>query len=453
MYKKTSEYHYQKISNKGDGKKISIMTDTYKPRIENDYTITTIKTVTSSKNGGECLCGLDHDKLSTNKYSKNYSSYSNILKDKKNLKCTCFECDHIYGSKNNKCTCGLCKDEKYTKISISNEKKTRGRSVETRNLNKYTLKKCICGEDEKNCTCNQNSSIKSNKVTSLIKSYSNIKPTATLSTKICTCGDIRCTCGKDHSSSITKISQTKNLKTILGSKKCTCGKKLCTCSQNQDISKKTYNASNLNIKTITTTTTKKNKDYKPIVNSTGNIRKLKAESKVTKTTTTTTTKKNKDYKPLVNSTANIRKIKEEAKVTKTRVSSEGNYKRPKEEQKCLCGLDHSLIRSTENRYYSSTINQAQCTCGDNYGCTCGLDHGHGHYEEENRRMEDERRRQMDEEERERRRKMDEEERERRRQLDLERKQLEDERRQLDEQKRKRRDDDEEKKKNDRRIKN
>ena len=125
MYKKTSEYRYQQISNKSNGKNISVIKEVYTPRIENGYTITTIKTVTSSKNGvngDECLCVLDHNN-STNKYSKNYTSYSNLIKDKKNLKCSCFESDHIYGSKNAKCTCGLCGDEEYTRISISNEKK------------------------------------------------------------------------------------------------------------------------------------------------------------------------------------------------------------------------------------------------------------------------------------------------------------------------------------------
>ena len=420
MYQKTSEYRYQQISNKGGGKNISIIKEIYTPRVENDYTLTTIKTVKSSKKGGECLCNLDNNKLSTNKYSKNYSTYSNIIKDGKNLKCSCFECDHIYGNKNKKCTCGLCGDEKYTKISISNKKKIRGRSVETRNLNKYTSKKCICGEEEKNCKCNQNSKNIS-KAGSLIKSYTNINSTSSLRKKQCTCSQIYCTCGKDHRSSITKISQTKNIKTTKGSKNCICGKKICTCNQKEDKSKKAYNATNLNIKTITSNTTKKNKDYKSIY-----------------------------------STGNIHKSKEESKIKKIRFSSVDNHRRSKEEKKCLCGLDHSLVRSTEKSYYNSTINQVQCTCGNYYECTCRcICPEHSHYEEdkrnkklmedellrdkEKRRIEDKRRKQLDLEERERRRKMDEEERERRRQLDLERKEIEDERRQLEEEKRKRKD--------------
>ena len=182
MIRKTEEYHYQQINDSGTNH-ISRIKETSIPRIEKDYSYTVIKTVTTSTNKGSNSLNTGFQNLLSTKNNKNYKSYSkysNLSKNKENLKYTCLDGDH--GDKNKKNTSRKYAEGKNTTISnINEEAKKRGKNFESRSLNKYSA--------------NSTNSISKSRAT----------------------GGLECTCGKDHNSGnsgVTKISQTKNIKTI-----------------------------------------------------------------------------------------------------------------------------------------------------------------------------------------------------------------------------------------------
>ena len=118
MFNKTKEYYYEQINDK-ENKKINIIKETTTPRDKKDVTYTIIKTVkkTYAPKGidDECICGHDHKEFSSNKYSKNYSSYSNIS-NKKQTKYSSADYKNNVSNKNNKCIC-----EKILKLAGINE--------------------------------------------------------------------------------------------------------------------------------------------------------------------------------------------------------------------------------------------------------------------------------------------------------------------------------------------
>ena len=200
MIRKTEEYHYQQIDNSGTNK-ISRIKETSIPRIENDYSYTVIKTVTTTTNkGSNSLSNIGSKNLSS---KNNYKNYSSLSKDKKNIKCTCFD-DHEDKNKN---TSLKYKEGKNTSITYINEAKKRGKTVESRSLNKYSA----------NNTNNN--------------------------TKDCTCKGLKCTCGKDHN--IIKISTNINSKYNRDKKTIGGEKKYISGTYKISNSNKNYNISNL----------------------------------------------------------------------------------------------------------------------------------------------------------------------------------------------------------------
>ena len=202
MFNKTKEYYYEQINDK-ENKKINIIKETTTPRDKKDVTYTIIKTVkkTYAPKGidDDCICGHDYKEFSSNKYSKNYSSYSNIS-NKKQTKYSSADYKNNVSNKNNKCICGKMR---CTCGDVAQEKKYRGRSVETRNINTSCIKKCTCGKDGKNCICGRGSQVYS-------REKNEVKTSIQSSGKICTCGKLYCTCGLDHSK--VNITQSTNIK-------------------------------------------------------------------------------------------------------------------------------------------------------------------------------------------------------------------------------------------------
>jgi hypothetical protein len=225
MLPKSNSYYYQQINTR-ESKKISVTKESYAPRTENGSTYTIIKTVKKTlipKGEDECLCGLDHKNLSSNKYSKNYSSYSKLNK---------------------------FQEGKSSRVSTTTEKKSRVENSEKRNVNRTSFK------DERNCTCGKDHSKSKITETKII-----IKSGA----KKCLCGKKICTCDneqkgnmniktfvkknenktrvnslenyrkKEEKKTTYKInqSQVKSEKRIYQEKKCTCDENkgcLCGCT-------------------------------------------------------------------------------------------------------------------------------------------------------------------------------------------------------------------------------
>ena len=231
MYQKINEYYYQQINSKVN-KKININSERGTPRLVKKYKYTYVKSESSNEDGNDnvkCTCGEAHNKIIYNQNEKSFTFgkdnkrcscgkiqlsfaekwpfkkdhisnrynnstfnktsyiqerlYTSFSKDRDLNNCICndFECS----KKNLKCTCRLCDNEQEKKIFLIKNVK-RGKSEN--NVLKSEFKKCICGENERKCTCYNNGkefirgrSTNSNN----FKRYENK----------CTCGKITCICG------------------------------------------------------------------------------------------------------------------------------------------------------------------------------------------------------------------------------------------------------------------
>ena len=179
MYR-VSEYHYKKV-NEG-GNTYSGMRE-YTPRIDKNYTYSMKESRTTTRKGG--------DYFSTNGYSTYNTASQYNGNSFSSKKCSCAECG--YGTLDY-CTCEKCLNEgksKYSSSSLYENKKIRGRSVESGNLSENLDKKCICGDDPSNCTCGYYGTSMVNYNSSNVRRYGN-------SSDDCTCGRLVCTCGKRH---------------------------------------------------------------------------------------------------------------------------------------------------------------------------------------------------------------------------------------------------------------
>ena len=218
MLHKSNSFHYQQINTK-ESKTVSVTKESFAPRKEKGTTYTIIKTVKKTSVPKVENKGLDHKNISSNKYSENYSSYSKINK---------------------------IQEGKSSRVNITEEKKSRRET---------SVKKCICGKDERNCTCGNKSHItirgSSGVKNNLKSSYGNKS----------TFENLNCTCGIDHSK--IKITETK---TIIksGNKKCVCGKKICTCGNEQkgNINKNTFVKKNENKTRVNSVENSSKKDEK-----------------------------------------------------------------------------------------------------------------------------------------------------------------------------------------------
>ena len=208
MSRKSTEYSYQKIN--GGTKKTIIETKISKPRIEKDTYVTIIKTVKKFNIGGD-NSGIDLDR-------KKQSSYSN---------------------------------EKYTKINVSNDRKSRVKSVDTRSSKQYDEKKCTCGLDHSksitkvenvNINKNRRNVSSSNVYTSKFGSgNTSITDKNIQKTRVSSVDTYRhkakeeqkCTCGLDHSKIVTQYSYYNLYNNGYDSNYgCTCGCICgCTCEE------------------------------------------------------------------------------------------------------------------------------------------------------------------------------------------------------------------------------